>query len=64
MLDELSFRKVDMKELIKIDNIMNDFNSKLKHISVFLTTISMAILEDEDRVKSGCDFVKREDFLK
>ena len=66
MLDQIASTKVDILEFSKVSTILNDFESKLQHISVFLTNISMELLQDKDRVKldHNSDVLKRENILK
>ena len=66
MLDQISSSKIDKQEFSKVDAILQDFDKKLQHVSVFLTQISTAILQDKDRVKQNqnTDSVNRENMLK
>ena len=44
-------KKVDKTDFSKVHSTLDDFEKKLKHISVLLTQISMAIHKDIDKVK-------------
>ena len=66
MLDQISSSKIGKQEFSKVDAILQDFDKKLQHVSVFLTQISTAILQDKDRIKQNqnMDSVNRENMLK
>lgn len=65
MLSQIESKKADKTEFSQIEDRFGDFDNKLKHISVFLTQISMAIHPEKDKIQltQNSSIIKKENIL-
>ena len=65
IMSQMIDKKADKIEFTQFHTVLDDFEKKLKHISVFLTQISMALHKDKDKVKltENQNIIKNENLL-